>query len=130
MFLIAVATAYRSVADASIDPDIVDVRSAGHWDDAGRTGTYRVVVRHFGFEEISSRITLEWVSYDTRESSAHVSHSIVFADALLGSVGIKSLQPAGVGARLVLVGPLHNGSQYHCAVLMGPGGEIEKSQGC
>jgi hypothetical protein len=88
------------------------------------------VVRHFGFEEISSSITLEWVAYNTPQSSADVSRSMVFADALLGSVGIKSLQPESGGARLILSGSLHNGSQYHCTVLMRPGGGVEKGQGC
>jgi hypothetical protein len=50
--LLALASAHRLAADTSIDPDIVDVRSAGFWQDAGQAGTYRVVVRHFGFEEI------------------------------------------------------------------------------
>jgi hypothetical protein len=37
--LILLASANRSVAVTSIDPGIFDVRSAGHWDDAGKAGT-------------------------------------------------------------------------------------------
>ena len=128
--LLALASTHRLVADTSIDPDIVDVRSAGFWENAGHAGTYRVIVRHFGFEEISSKITLEWVSDNTRESPGHISHSIVFADALLGSVGIESLRPKRGGVELVLVGNLQVGSPYHCVMVLHPGGSFDKGQGC
>jgi hypothetical protein len=117
-------------ADAPVDPSITDIRSAGFWEDAGHSGTYRVVVRHFGFEEISSSITLEWVSDSTRESSAHLNHSVILADALLGAIGIDSLRAMNGGVQLVLIGPLHNGSQYHCVVVMRPDGSIGKGYGC
>jgi len=128
--LLAVASTHRLAADTSIDPDIFDVRSAGFWEDAGHVGTYRVVVRHFGFEEISSQITLEWVADNTRESPGHISHSIVFADALLASVGIESLRPKRDGAQLTLVGTLQVGSTYRCVVVLHPRGTFDKGKGC
>ena len=128
--LLALTSVHPLAADPSIDPDIIDVRSAGFWEDGGLAGTYRVVVRHFGFEEISSSITFEWVSDDTRESLAHLIHSVVFADSLLGSVGIDSLRPTDGGVKVVLVGTLHNGSPYRCVVVLRPGGNFGKGHGC
>jgi hypothetical protein len=128
--LLALACAHPLDADPSIDPGIVDVRSAGSWEDGDLSGTYRVVVRHYGFEEISSSIIFEWVAGDTRESPAHLIHSVVFADALLGSVGINSLRSTDGGVEVVLVGTLHNGSPYRCLVVLHPGGTFSKGRGC
>ncbi len=128
--LLAQAFAHLPVANASIDPDVVDVRSAGYWEEGGISGSYRVVVRHYGFEEISSSITFEWLTEETRESPAHVIHSVVFADAFLGTAGIDSLMRTNGGVKVVLSGILHIGSAYHCELVLRPGGNMVKGHGC
>jgi hypothetical protein len=130
MLLLAPAWVHSSNAVPSIDPDIVDVRSAGWWEESGHGGIYRVVVRHFGFEHINSRVSFEWVLDGDRDTKGSIRHSVVFADALLASVTIDSLQATKTGVLLVLEAELHDGSPYRCEVQLQPGGRYKSGAGC
>jgi hypothetical protein len=117
-------------APPSVDPSVVEVRSVGWWEEAGHGGTYRVVVRHGGFEHINTSVQLEWLIQANPVTNQHVVHSALLLDTLLGSVTIESMERTDGGVKLVLAGPMDHGPDYHCVVELRPGGNYTKVVGC
>jgi len=132
---LALAAGHFCLADPELsvapsDRSAFQIRSAGHWEEQGIGGTYRVAVWHLGTDDISSRIALEWISTTGGDSAEHILHSVAYANALLGVVSIRAFRATSDGAKVDLVGPLHDGSQYHCTLVLKPGGAYERSPGC
>ena len=46
----------------AVDAVVSDVVTAGYWQSDGRGGHYRVVVATAGFEALSSRVFVEWIT--------------------------------------------------------------------
>jgi hypothetical protein len=127
--LISLAS-YGSDALPLVDPSVVEICSAGWWEETGHGGTYRVVVRQGGFEHINTSVQVEWLMQgyaDTRER--RVVHSILFLDTLLGAVTIESMKRTKDGVKLVLAGQMQYGPGYHCVVALRPGGIYTKVAG-
>ena len=59
------ATVFLSLAAAAssgVPPEVASVVSGGYWECGEDSGTYRVVVVNSGFEHVTSRVFVEWVS--------------------------------------------------------------------
>jgi hypothetical protein len=117
-------------APPTVDPSVFEVRSSGWWKEADHGGTYRVVVRHGGFEHINTSVQLEWLMQANAATNQHVVHSALLLDTLLGSVTIKSMERTEDGVKLVLGGPMDQGPDYYCEVALQPGGKYTKVAGC
>jgi hypothetical protein len=99
-------------------------------EEAGHGGTYRVVVRHGGFEHINTSVRLEWLMQADTATKEHVVHSVLLLDTLLGAVTIESMERTEDGVKLVLAGPMDYGPDYHCVVALRPVGHYTKVVGC
>jgi hypothetical protein len=108
---------------------IETVRTGGYWESKEHRGRYRVVVAHEGYEHIHSYIRIEWVR-DPDRGGAAIDRFEVLHDSLLGSVDVESMQWDTAATVVVLAGPLHDGSQYRCQLLLARDGSITKSSGC
>jgi hypothetical protein len=71
-------------AEPSLDPDIRVVTAGGLWEQAGKYGSCRVVVRNLGWEHARSHVYLQWLLHDEASQSL----------SILNSVGIKELEAA------------------------------------
>jgi ribosomal protein L11 methylase PrmA len=60
--LATVLLSLAAVTSGGVPPDVVSVVSGGYWESGGNSGTYRVVVVNSGFEHVTSRVFVEWVS--------------------------------------------------------------------
>jgi hypothetical protein len=89
-----------------------------------------VVVAHEGYEHIHSYIRVEWVRDPDRGGNAAIDRFEVLHDSLLGSVDVESMHWDTAATVVVLAGPLHDGSQYRCQLLLARDGSITKSSGC
>ncbi|MGN7830049.1 hypothetical protein ACTJI2_00320 [Pseudoxanthomonas sp. 22568] len=66
--------------------------SGGHWKADAREGTYRVVVESVGFEHVSCRVWIEWMSLPEAGQPARVAARVPFAEV---STGFWSCDPGG-----------------------------------
>jgi hypothetical protein len=123
-------TAHGSDAPPPLDPSVVEIRTAGWWEEAGQGGTYRVVVRHTGVEHINTSVQVEWLMQADAYPTERVVHSIRLLDTLLGAVTIESMKGTKDGVKLVLAGPMQYGPDYHCVIALRPGGSYTKIAGC
>jgi len=66
--------------------------SGGHWKADTRQGTYRVVVESIGFEHVSCRVWIEWMTSPESGQPARVAARVPFAEV---STGFWSCDPEG-----------------------------------
>jgi hypothetical protein len=55
-----------------LPPAITTVRTAGWWSDAGREGPYRIVITEHGFDQLVSRLYLQWIELIDKEVGLRV----------------------------------------------------------
>ena len=131
VFLLAQPWSVQAAAPAySVDPAISTVRSGGFWESKQHRGHYRVVVAHLGVEHIQSNIRIEWMRDATPSTPTLIEKSEVLHESMLGTIDVDSMAWSEKGTEVVLSGPLQDGSQYRCRLLLGIDGSYAKSKGC
>src|SRR5262245_4337940 len=76
--------AFKSTLD-TLPGQVRDVNSAGRWRTAETAGVYRLVVVRGGYEHITDRLYIQWLSTATEDSSPQV----------LATVGVSEINDAG-----------------------------------
>lgn len=76
----------------SLPPEIATVRTAGWWSAADRSGTIRIVITEHGFDQIVSRLYLQWLEVD--EAGARVIATLDFDE--LNEVPVRQLDLAAI----------------------------------
>lgn len=64
--------------------------TGGHWQAGAASGTYRVIAERVGFEHVSCRVWIEWLTAAGRGQPARVTARVPFAEA---STGFWSCEP-------------------------------------
>lgn len=95
-------------AQSPVAPEVETVISGGYWEKGADSGRYRVVLLNSGFEQVTSRVLIEWLR-DPRQANsvtevvASVETSLSFGNSV-ASLGV-TLTPLGKGkVRIVASG--------------------------
>ena len=104
--MLCLSAAALSATPSAIPLDIVQVVSGGTWSDKGGHGSFRVIVRNQGWEHVTSRVLVEWV---TEPPTREVQPAVLAASEIreLSASGCSvavSLEPSVVGATLRVAG--------------------------
>lgn len=102
IFLLAAPTAVAWPDEATTPATTI---SGGHWKADAREGTYRVVVESVGFEHVSCRVWIEWMSLPEPGQPARVAARVPFAEV---STGFWSCDPGGKAIALTNNTPTHS----------------------
>ena len=109
--VIVVIAAFMAVVQSATPPavpvNIAEVKTGGQWFSAGQHGYFRVIVERHGFEHISSKVFLEWIT----EPSGPNEGAKVVREAEINEAGVSGCSLGIVkldGNKLVLDG----GSSY------------------
>jgi hypothetical protein len=71
--LLVLASAQEAVLAAAatqVDPSVTSVVTAGYWELSGKSGTFRVVMSHDGFEHVNTTVVAEWVEESSSPTSS------------------------------------------------------------
>ena len=118
-------------AQRVVDPEVVDVRTAGSWQLGERYGSYRVVIANLGQEHATSQVRFEWIDFSGRSGSpVTIFRTEVLHDAFLGDLRIESISVDPSGVTVAIGGESGHEEKYICRVTLHPTGVHSKSEEC
>lgn len=121
-----------ATAGQSADPDIAFIASAGRWETAAESGSYRVLVRQQGYEHVSSAVVAEWVAApDHARGVSRVRFTRQLVAPGMTSFGRPKLTPHGDRVRVELKGThTYALNDVACIFELAPGGEVTTVESC
>jgi hypothetical protein len=124
--LVCAATPQRVV-----DPEVVDVRTAGSWQLGDRYGSYRVVISNLGYEQATTQVRFEWIDFSGGPASpVRIWRTEVLHDSFLGSLKIDSISVDEKGVTVAIIGETGHEAKYSCQVTLRATGIYSKSPQC
>jgi len=118
-------------AQRIVDPEVVDVRTAGSWQLGEAYGSYRVVISNIGQEHATTQVRFEWIDYSGRSGApVRVARTEILHDAFLGDLRIDSISVDQGGVTVSIGGETGHEEKYICRVTLHPMGIYSKSEGC
>jgi len=76
----------QPVAPAPVDSAVSDVATGGSWEEGGRSGVFRVVVRSGGRRNLRSEVVLQWLRWDDRAEQPVEVKSVVIRELSRGGI--------------------------------------------
>jgi hypothetical protein len=73
-------------APARVDAAVSDVATGGSWEQGGRSGVFRVVVRSGGRRNLRSEVVLQWLEWTNRSEQPVEVKSVVIRELSRGGV--------------------------------------------
>jgi hypothetical protein len=73
-------------APAPVDSAVSDVATGGSWQQGGRSGVYRIVVRSGGRRNLRSEVVLQWLRWDDRAEQPIEVRRVVVRELSRGGV--------------------------------------------
>ena len=73
-------------APAPVDSAVSDVATGGSWEEEGRSGVFRVVVRSGGRRNLRSEVVLQWLRWDDRAEQPVEVRSVVVRELSRGGI--------------------------------------------
>ena len=74
------------VEPAPVDEAVSDVATGGSWEEAGRSGVFRLVVRSGGRRNLRSDVVLQWLRWDDRAEQPVEVKSVIIRELSRGGV--------------------------------------------
>ena len=74
------------VEPAPVDEAVSDVATGGSWEEGGRSGIFRLVVRSGGRRNMRSDVTLQWLRWDDRSEQPVPVKSVTIRELSRGGV--------------------------------------------
>lgn len=92
LVLTAIPGSIHAQTAPPIPADISAVEADGWWSEAGREGSYRIIIQTGGFEHIVSRVWLQWISGPSeQEDSLRVVASVELEE--INGAGWQAFDP-------------------------------------
>jgi hypothetical protein len=108
----------------SLPTVVATVRTVGWWSEAGREGPYRIVITEHGFDQIVSRLYLQWLELVDESSGARVLTTVSFDqlnDVPLYQLEIRAIRELPDRLEVELEGSsLYTGEKRRFAIRAGP----------